>query len=103
MAEATLKITGVTQDPADPSGFVLHLSRTLTPNERKTLPELLKDGAFSPDEVTGPDSVTIRWAHKHLFTDPTIRARLKGIVAEAEMVAHHQLRVQHTATAPRMG
>ncbi|MGC2797033.1 MAG: hypothetical protein WA290_11060 [Mycobacterium sp.] len=58
---------------------------------------MLKDGGFSPDEVAGPDAVTIRWAHAQFFTDPTIRARLKDIVTEAEALAHIQLILAHTA------
>jgi hypothetical protein len=97
MAEATLKITGVTQDPTDSTAFVLHFNRTLTPYERKTVPGLLVDGGFAPDEVADSDAVTIRWADKRFFMDPTIRARLKRIVADAEELATMQLMVQHTA------
>jgi hypothetical protein len=95
MAEAaTLKITRVTQDQTDPRTFVLHFNRTLTLYERKTVPGMLMDGGFAPDEVAGPDSVTIRSAHKQFFKDPTIRARLKRIVADAEELATMQLMVQ---------
>lgn len=97
MAETTLKITGVTQDPADSTGFVVHFNRTLTPYERKTVPGMLRDVGFAPDEVADSDAVTIRWAHKQFFTDPTIRARLKRAVADAEELATMQLIVQHTA------
>jgi hypothetical protein len=97
MAETTLKITGVTQDPADPSVFVVHFNRTLTAYERKTVPGMIRDSGFSPDEEAGPDSVTVRWAHAQFFKDPMIRARLKRAVADAEELATMQLMVAHTA------
>jgi hypothetical protein len=95
MTDATLKITGVTQHPTDPRTFVLHFNRTLTPNERRTVPGMILDSGFAPDEVADSDTVTIRSAHKQFFTDPTIRARLKRAVADAEELATMQLMVQH--------
>ncbi|HME77104.1 MAG TPA: hypothetical protein VKI00_16090 [Mycobacterium sp.] len=92
MAEATLKIKGVTQDPRDSTGlsFVLQFTRNLTQHERETVPALLTL-RFLPTEPNGPDTVVLRKARKEWFTLPEHQRRLKALVAEAEAVAERNL------------
>jgi hypothetical protein len=92
MAEATLKIKGVTQDPADPRGlsFVLQFTRDLTPPEREIVPQLLTM-RFLPTEENDPDTVVVRNAGKEWFTLPHHRKTLKAAVAEAEALAERYL------------
>jgi hypothetical protein len=92
MAETTLKIIGVTQDPRDSTGlsFVLQFTRDLTPHERETVPALLTL-RFLPTEPNGPDTVVLRKARKEWFTLPEHQRRLKALVAEAEATAERNL------------
>jgi hypothetical protein len=88
MAQGTLKITGVTQDPTDPTGqtFVLQFNHNLTHSERETVPTFLSLKCLRTEE-DGPDTVVIRKARKEFFTDPKIQKMLKALVAEAEAQA----------------
>jgi hypothetical protein len=92
MAEATLKIDGVTQDTTDPTrqNFILRFSRNLTHSERETVPAFLSL-QFLPTEVNGPDAVVIRKARPEFFFDPEIQKRIKAAVAGAEAQAEKNL------------
>jgi uncharacterized protein (DUF1800 family) len=96
---AALEIKEVVPDyEHDPAGstFILRFKRTLTYFELATVPMVISS-RFSPTEVSGPAEVTIRQAHIAFFTDPQIRERLKGMVAEAEKLADEMLDEEHRA------
>jgi hypothetical protein len=88
MADGTLKVTGVIQDPSDPRGqsFTLHFNRNFTHAERETVATHLSLH-FLPTEVNGPDTAVIRQAHAAYFVDPNLRKRIKTAVALAEAQA----------------
>ena len=93
MAETTLKIKAVTQDPTDPTGlsFVLQFNRNLTHAECETVPALITLRFFLPAEENGPDTVVIRKARKEWFTLPHHRKTLRELVVEAEALAERIL------------
>jgi len=102
MAETTLKIKKVTQDPADRTRFVLHFNRTLTHHERSKVVEVISD-EFLPAEVTGDAAITLHYASREFFTEPLLQERLKKLVGDAEALAVYeltrQLRAEGQATA----